>query len=183
MNNVLFFFGSSLARKSMPIRSRILDSLHSFTKCSGHTRTMGGGLAMFNVQTLAQRIRKVQPDIQSLDSFEDWFVAASWGHYDVHGDSLSNAIAAVSHVLYSYRADELNENEVPGELATAVRPFDRPASSAVVVFSSAVEKEQYQFATGTNVRMIDDVDQTASRLPPVPASYQSIPRPYQEAAA
>lgn len=87
---------------------------------------------MFNVQTLAQKIRNVQPDIQSVDSFEDWFVAASWGHYDVDGDSLSNAIAAVSHVLYSYRADELDEAHVPGELATAIRPF--VASPLVVNF-------------------------------------------------
>jgi hypothetical protein len=92
--------------------------------CSGQTRIIDGeGGPMFSIQQLSDKIDELTADQLDVDAFEDWLLSASWGHYSVRGDCLSSAIAAVHHVLYSYKASEIEEKEVARELASAIVPF------------------------------------------------------------
>ncbi|HET8550718.1 MAG TPA: hypothetical protein VFL57_22075 [Bryobacteraceae bacterium] len=78
---------------------------------------------MFNIQRLSDKIDELFAARLDVDSFEDWFVAESWGHYEIQGHPLSQAIAAVHHVLHRYERDEVEERQVAEELAMAIRPF------------------------------------------------------------
>lgn len=77
---------------------------------------------MFNVQQISEKIDELESCLD-VEAFEDWFLRASWGHYSVSGDELSKAIAAVHHVLHSYKAEEIDEATAVEELASAIRPF------------------------------------------------------------
>jgi hypothetical protein len=93
---------------------------------------------MLSVQRLSEHIEALNSEGGDVDDFEDWFLSESWGLYDIHGDALSNAIAAVHQVLHSYQSDELEENRVPKELAAAIRPFEKVIPRGIVVISSSV---------------------------------------------
>ena len=75
---------------------------------------------MFSIQELDEKVEALASSRMSLDDFEDWFLAESWGYDDTKGDTLSTAIAAVHHVLYAYECNEFPGNEVAHKLASAV---------------------------------------------------------------
>lgn len=79
---------------------------------------------MFSIHQLSEQIGALLENRLEVDEFEEWFVANSWGYYQVGADSLSKAIAAVHHVLHAYQSDEIEERDVAQELDNAIRPFE-----------------------------------------------------------
>ena len=78
---------------------------------------------MFSIHQLSKSIDDLSRKCLDADAFEEWFVSESWGHYNVGGDSLSQAIGAVHHVLHSYESGEIEERQLAEELANALHPF------------------------------------------------------------
>lgn len=93
---------------------------------------------MFSIQRLSAKIDELSANCLDVDAFEDWFLAESWGHYGVHGESASKAIAAVHHVLHSYERDEIEESQVAAELANAILPFVEEPSMPAQTAEAAV---------------------------------------------
>lgn len=82
--------------------------------------------SIITIQKLSDRVEALNSGEIHIDEFEDWFLAESWGSYDIIGGDLSSALAAVHHVLYSLDSGELDEQSAPREMATAIRPFIHP---------------------------------------------------------
>ena len=103
---------------------------------------------MFTVDQISKQIGAVAENRLSIDDFEDWFVAASWGFFDIQRDPLSSAIAAVRHVLNSLESEEIAESQVSKELASAIRPFESAARVEVVDSSDSRPTAEWNFNFG-----------------------------------
>ena len=100
---------------------------------------------MISIHQLSEHIEDLDGPHPSLADFEDWFASESWGSYDVAGDNLSNAIAAVHHVLYNYETGVFDDNRAKTELAAAIHPFVPRANAIHLVFAQALGAEPVRF--------------------------------------
>jgi hypothetical protein len=86
---------------------------------------------MFSIQQLSEKIAEISAERLDVEDFEEWLVAESWGHYDIRGDQVSRAIAAIHHVLHCCENGDVEECKIANELANAIRPFELLARTAV----------------------------------------------------
>jgi len=61
---------------------------------------------------------------------------------------VSNAIAAIHHVLYNYESEERDENMAIREIASAIRPFEPGYSVYRLVLGTPGKPPQRAFESG-----------------------------------
>ena len=118
---------------------------------------------MFSVQKLSRKIDALNDSQMSVEDFEDWFLSESWGYFDVQGDPLSSAIASVHHILHECEAGELGEDQVPKELAAAIRPFEEVVYAPAPIVNWHV-KGNFVFPVVNSIFPFDQA--TIERIPP-----------------
>jgi hypothetical protein len=93
---------------------------------------------MFSIPVLSEKIRALRDRHLTADEFGDWFLSASWGHYDLRGGKIAHAIEAVGYVLGRFESDDFQEDALPKELADAVRPFEANSTIRIVPIRSDI---------------------------------------------
>jgi len=75
----------------------------------------------------------------SLEEFERWFRSESRDFLAWADARLQSEVFAVEGVLSDYRFDGLQESNVAGELAAAIRPFDPPSTSNIALVPAGLQ--------------------------------------------